>query len=279
MLNAFGIVVNLLAGSFQCITDGVQSFKLHQGVSAKNAIFSVELAKKGFTGIKDPLFSPQGYFPQYCRSYKSEILTAGLGREVHTRGTHKIFPSCYGVHGTLECGLEIANKHEFDVRDIEEITIDVCREAYEGHLNQPFRQGDSPQRALFSLPYAAASVLTRKAVRLENYTDESVRDAAVASLAGKVKIISTFSAEQFGGADVKVKMKDGQIFSAHTERPHDNTGKPADRQQLRDKFMANVDFSRTLSYKNATRALALLEKLEEIDDISEITGLLVSRAI
>jgi 2-methylcitrate dehydratase PrpD len=279
MLNAFGIVVNLLAGSFQCITDGVQSFKLPQGVSARNAIFSVELAKKGFTGIKDPLFSPQGYFPQYCSSYRSEILTAGLGREIHTRGTHKVFPSCYGVHGTLECGLEIVNKHDFDARDIEEITIGVCQEAYQGHLNQPFRQGDSPQRALFSLPYAAASVLLRKAVRLENYTDESVSDATVAALAGKVNVIRTLPPEQFGGADVKVKMNDGQIFSAHTERPHDNSGKPANRQQLRDKFMANVDFSRTVSSKNAAKVFNLLENLEEIDNLSEITSLLVARAV
>jgi 2-methylcitrate dehydratase PrpD len=71
IMNAFGIAVNLLSGSFQCITDGVECFKLHQGVSARNAIFSVELAKKGFTGIKDPLFSPQ----DICRYYRNTTLS------------------------------------------------------------------------------------------------------------------------------------------------------------------------------------------------------------
>jgi 2-methylcitrate dehydratase PrpD len=276
MLNAFGIVVNLLAGSFQCITDGVHCFKLHQGVSARNAIFSVELARRGFTGINDPLFSPQGYFPQYCRSYHPELLTAGLGKAFHTRGMHKMYPSCYGNHCTIECGLEIIHQHDIAVEDIAEITVGATQQFHEGHLNQPFKIDDPLQRALFSLPYAIANVLLRKSVRLEHYTSEFVKDPGVVEIAGKVKIVRIKPPEEFGAAEVNVKMNDGSEFFARFDQPRGGKGKPATREDIKNKFLTNVDFSKTVPLKKAKKALTMLENLEMVDDVREIGTLLVA---
>ena len=52
MLNALGIALNQVAGTFQNIFDGVHSFKLPQGLAARGGIFSAELARKGFTGCE-----------------------------------------------------------------------------------------------------------------------------------------------------------------------------------------------------------------------------------
>jgi 2-methylcitrate dehydratase PrpD len=277
MLNAFGIVVNLLGGSFQCITDGVHCFKLHQGVSARNAVFAVDMARKGFTGIKDPLFSPQGYFPMYCRDYHPEYLTAELGRIFYAKGAHKVFPSCYGNHCTIECGLEIVRQHDINVEDIAEITVGVTKEFYEGHLNQPFNIDDPLQRSLFSLPYAIANALLRKDAKLEHYTDEFVKNPKVAQLTGKVKVVPIAPPEAFGAAEVKVKMNDGREFYARSDRPLGSANRPLTREEIKDKFLANVDFSKTISRKKAKKVLTMLENLEKIDNVSEITKLLVSQ--
>lgn len=80
MRNAFGIVLNRLGGSFQIIWDGTTSFKLPQGLSARDAIFSAELARAGWTGPKDALLSRCGYYELFTEGCTDqEILTKDLG--------------------------------------------------------------------------------------------------------------------------------------------------------------------------------------------------------
>jgi 2-methylcitrate dehydratase PrpD len=280
MLNAFGILVNLLAGSFQSIADGVHTFKLHQGVSARNAVFSAELAERGFTGIKDPLFSPRGYFPQYCRVYHPELLSKDLGTVFNTRGMHKMVPSCYRNHTTIQSGLEIIRRYNIDPLDISEIVVGVTQSIFdEGHLDQPFLMGDSPQKALFNLSYAIANVLLRKSVKLEHYTEDFVKDPEIVRLAGKVRLISMELPEEWG-ARVSVKMKDGREFSHRSDFARGaikgDKGIIATRKEIEDKFWTNVDFCRKLSPLKAKKALDLLDNLEEVDDVEKIVRLLVA---
>lgn len=84
MLNAFGIVFNQMAGTLQNRSDGVHAVALPQGLSCRNGIFATLLAGKGFTGIKDPLFSRHGYFSLYSPECRPEYLTKDLGRVFHT---------------------------------------------------------------------------------------------------------------------------------------------------------------------------------------------------
>ena len=109
MLNAFGIVLNQLAGSFQNIFDGAHSFKLPQGLAARAAIFSVALAKKGFTGVKDPLLSKYGYFSLYCKTYQLEVLTKDLGKKFYADYTCKPYPCCRSNHAAIDCVLDLTS--------------------------------------------------------------------------------------------------------------------------------------------------------------------------
>jgi hypothetical protein len=96
MLNAFGIVLNQMAGSFQNIYDGVHCFKLLMGLAACAGIVSAEMASKGFTGIKDPLLSKYGYFGLYCQGYDPEFLNRDLGKKFFADST-----LCIAAGGTL----------------------------------------------------------------------------------------------------------------------------------------------------------------------------------
>lgn len=191
MLNAFGIVVNQVAGSLQHFWDGAHTFKLPGALAASNGIVSVELASRGFTGLKDPLMSKRGYFAQYCKSYRPEFLTIELGKRFYTKGAHKLHPSCYGNHVPIECGLKLHREHNINADDIEEVIVTVPPLAYGGFLNQPFEMGDPQMKASFNLPYNVANVLLRKSARLEHFTDKFLRDPKVIALCKKVKLVST----------------------------------------------------------------------------------------
>ena len=50
---------------------------------------------------------------------------------------------------------------------------------------------------------------------------------------------------------------------------------PLTWDEIKEKFMANVAFSRTVAPNRAEEALAMLESLEEIDHVAKIVAALV----
>jgi 2-methylcitrate dehydratase PrpD len=102
LLNALGIVSTQVAGGFQSLWEGVQTFKLFGAMSARNGITAALMAKKGFTSIKDPLFGHLGYFECYStQPIHPEYLSRDLGKEFYVKGMHKKYPSCYANHNLI----------------------------------------------------------------------------------------------------------------------------------------------------------------------------------
>lgn len=78
---ACGIVLNMMAGSIQSLWDGATTFKL-QGVADRNGIFGAQLARNGWTGVDDPLFSHFGFYNVYMKGCKvPDLLTRNLGKK------------------------------------------------------------------------------------------------------------------------------------------------------------------------------------------------------
>ena len=276
LVNAFGILLNLMAGSFQSILDGVHSFKLPGAMSAYHAIFSVQLSQRGFTGVKDPLMSPRGYFAQYCKTPHPENMLIDLGKIFYVKGQHKLHPSCYGNHNPIECALEILKKYTFNTKDIKAITYDVPPNRI-NFLNQSFGLKDLQPKALFNIPYAIANALVRKEVRLEHYTDEYIHDPKVLALIKKITLLPNLPLGKNQAGRLTVKLKDGRELSAYREYPLGWLRSPTPFEEIKNKFMKNVNFSKTVSQKNALKALDMFEHLEEVDRVAKIVKLLVSK--
>lgn len=277
MLNAFGIVVNQLAGTIQSIYDGTHSFKLNQGLAARAGIFSAELASKGFTGVKDPLSSKYGYFSLYCQSYHPEILTEDLGKKFYADRLFKPYPCCMGNHGAIECALKLVREHDIDAEDIEQITVGVSPALFHLFVGQPFEIGVVPQvNAAFNIQYNLASILLRKSIRLEYFTEEFIREPKIMDVVKKIKLTPTIPPEKFLATDVNIKMKDGGEFHAYVDIPKgDAIHCPLTREEIRDKFRTNVAFSKTVPQGKAEEVLNILEKLDEVNEISEVVKLLI----
>jgi 2-methylcitrate dehydratase PrpD len=274
LLNAFGIVVNQMAGTLQSIYDGTHSFKLVHGLSARAGIFSAKLAGKGFTGVKDPLLSKYGYFALYCRTFNPEILTKNLGKKFYADGVLKPYPCCRANHGAIDCILELVHKHDIRAEDIDEVIVDVSQPIRDSFIGQPFEIGDVPQvNATFSLQYNVANALLRKSVRLEHFTEGFIRDPKVADLTQRVKIISSKPPElklDFG-TKVEVKMKYGEIFSARVDVPKgDIVNNPLTKWEIIEKFRANVTFSQIVAKENAEKVVGIIERLEDVKNVVQI---------
>jgi 2-methylcitrate dehydratase PrpD len=277
IIHAWGVVLNQLAGSFQPIQDGTHSFRLAQGLAARDGIIAAELAGKGWTGAKDPLLGRYGYFALYCQQSDPHLLTADLGKKFYGDSIFKPYPSCRHIHSTIDCCLELVQNYDIRAEDVEKITLAVAPMHFDSPLNQPFMPGDFPQgHATFSLRYHIANILIRKQITLEHLTEKMINDPEIADLAGKIDINGSIPPHDIETASIKIKMKDGREFSADKDFAKGNPVKrPLSQREIETKFTDNVAFSKTISRSNADKVLNMLHNLEEVDDISHLVKLLV----
>jgi 2-methylcitrate dehydratase PrpD len=277
MRNAFGIVLNQLAGSMQNCWEGATTFKMQQGISARNGIFAAQLAKAGWIGPEDALFSKFGYYQIYTDGCTNpEILTKDLGKKYYAEAHFKPYSCCGGLHSAIDCALAIVNKHDIKADDIEEIVLYVSERGADGFFGQPFRIGHFPHaNAAFNYQYTVANALLRKSVKPEHFSEESIRDPKINSLVSKIRLAESPGAPMLS-ARLKVKMKDGREFSEFTDTPKAYPfNSPMSKDEINDKFRSNIRFSQTVTRDNAEEALKLLENLEEIDNMNKIAELLV----
>jgi 2-methylcitrate dehydratase PrpD len=278
IIEAWGIVLNQLAGSFQTMQDGTHSFKLAQGLAAHDGVVAAELAGKGWTGAREPLLGKYGYFALYCQEHDPEFLTRDLGKQFYGDKIFKPYPSCRFIHSAIDCALKLVKGHDISAEDIADITLDTAPMHYDSPLNQPFEPGEVPQaHALFSLRYNIANVLLRKCVRLEHLTEEMILDTEVGTLARKVNITGNMPPEKIEAADLTVRMKDGQEYHAYEDVSIAHPIlKPWSHGDIVEKYWANVAFSNTVSRENAEKLLDILNHLEEVDDITGVIKLLIA---
>ncbi len=278
MRHAFGITLSQIAGSFQNIWDGCTAFKLIQGLSARNGIFSAQLAKAGWTGPEDMLLSKFGYYTLYTKGCsKPEFLIKDLGKTYYTESQFKPYPSCRATHAPIDCAIALVNKYKIRAEDIEQVTVYlVKRHLQDVFTAQPFRIGEFPHgNAAFTCEYTVANALVRGCSKPEHFCEEAIRDPRVSDLIGKMSLAEMPGTEVLC-ARVEVTMKDGQIFSEFSDSPKgDPLRNPMTKDEIKDKFRANVIFSKIINPHKAEEALRLLENLEELDNIAKIVKLLI----
>jgi 2-methylcitrate dehydratase PrpD len=278
MVNAFGIVVNQLGGTMQTFFDGVHAFKLLQGLSAWAGIFSVALAEKGLTGDADPLFSRYGYFPVYCKSYEPKILTKSLGKAFYADNTFKPYPCCRANHASIDGALELLHGKKIGPEDVEEIFVEIPAQEYDFAVGQPFRIRQVPQiDASFSLQYCIADAFLRGSVRVEHFSENAVKDPRIARMIKKIRLKRATDPGKFLASRIMVKTKKGTKYETKIAIPKgDDAFTPLTAAEKKEKFMNNVAYSKTVPAQRAEKALRLLDRLEEIDKVAEITRLLIA---
>lgn len=278
LINAFGIVLNQLAGTFQPINDGALSFKLVQGFSARDGIVAAELAEKGWNAGKDPLLGQHGYFALYCQDHDPEYLVKDLGKKFYGDLIFKPYPSCRFIHSSIDCALQIVHENDFSANDIEDVILNMAPMHYKSSLDQPFVIGEYPQcNANFSLRYNVANVLVRKTVRLEHMTEAFIRDAEIGELTKKITVMGSLPADKIEAAGLIVTLKDGRKLEAYVDVAKGHPlKKPLSKEEIEDKYRANVAFSKVISKVNSEKALDLINHVEEVNDVAEIVHLITS---
>ena len=276
--NAMGIVLNQIGSTFQIIWDGTTAFKLPQGLSGRAGIFSAQLAKAGWTGPEDALFSKFGYYKMFSEGCKKpQALTDYLGEKYYYDGTIKPYPCCRIPHAAIACALELIKKHNVKADDIESVNLDLAQGGIDHICGHPFKIGAFPHgNAAFSYEYLTATAFLFGSVKPEHFTESAIRNPEVTAFIKKIKLIPAKDVE-FEKARMTVTLQDGRkLTETVTKVKGDPLDNPMTHDEIIAKFWMNVEFSRKISKKKATQLLEMLLNLEKVDSVRKLIPLMVA---
>ena len=277
MRHAFGIVLNQIGSTFQIIWDGTIAFKLPQGISARAGIFSAQLARAGWTGPKDALFSKFGYYKMFTEGcQKPEYLTTDLGNVYYYDGTIKPYPCCRIPHAAIDCALDIMHKYKVEADDIKSVRLDLAQGGIDHKCGEPLVLGDFPHgNAAFSYHYAVATAFVHGCVKPEHFTEDAIRDPRTAIFMEKIKLAPS-AYVKFEAAKVTVTMYDGREFAESCDIARGNPLNPLSKDEILDKFWTNVEFCGRISKEKAEELLQMLLNLEKLDKVRKLIPLMIA---
>ncbi len=275
--DAFGLIVDHLGGAQRQISDTTVGFKLSQGNAARDAIFCVNLAKAGWSGVDDALLSQGGYYDLFTEGIKDpELLTKDLGKQYYSDGTFKPYPCCRMNHSAVDCAIDIVTENNISGDDIEQVVLYASPGAMHDVIGQPFRIKNSPHASAgFSVQYSVANVLVRGSSKPEHYTEEAIRDAAISDFITNKITMAELTEGTMESGRVKVIMKDSREFDVFTEIARGDPRRPVSKEDLLAKFRGNIEFSGTVSAENAEKVLKMVEDLEKLDSVQKLADLLI----
>ncbi len=272
---ALGIAASEAGGLRQNF--GTMTKPLHAGLSAKNGVTAALLAAKGFTADKNIFEAEYGFCNLFCgkEQYDIKTLTNNLGKPyavLQPGISIKPYPSCGGTHTALDGILDLVKINNIKPDDVLEIKVN-CSDLLPRVLIH-----SSPKSGLegkFSMEYCMAMGLLDRKAGLEQFTDEKATDPITIQTVKKVKIktrpLNDNKTDVF--VEVTIKLNNGTELSTQVDTAKGNPDAPLSREELTAKFK---DCARlVLPEDNADRIIAIMDDLENIQDIRKLTKLLI----
>lgn len=287
--NAFGIAFTQMSGSRQMAVGASTHLRSMQaGFSGQGAILAAELARRGIIGSKEVLEGRYGLFKTYIRTDPDwEAMLDGLGRKFPLLDLHgfKVWPACGYTRATNAAIGELRRKHGLKPDDVESITV-VGGTGATQLLSEPLERKRRPQLSIdgkFSIPFTSAVMMVRGNVTLRDYTDEGLHDPQVLAMAEKVSYRFDPNAPlPIGGYSslsrptVEIRTKAGALYSCCPDGVPGDPAHPVSDELLEAKFRDCASFSaKDVPGDNLEQAIALIRRLEDLPDVTEVIRLLV----
>jgi 2-methylcitrate dehydratase PrpD len=258
---AVGLAAAQMAGIHESF--GTMGKPFQVGRAAADGLLAAMLAAQGVTGATSILDRP-AWARRLSPDWTPSRLSEGLGQDWAVNEVFfKRFPCCFATHAAVSALLDLAPRP--DPMAIEAVDLDVCRTTL---LVADQRQPDTGLRGKFSITYCAASALLRGHVREEHFTANAVRDPATRALADRVHLFPKADLDE-SRARAVVRLRDGSVLEQAGDLRR-NRDPERLRWALGEKFQALTE--PRLGARESVRLRDALGRIEEIEDLAEVTG-------
>ena len=261
------------------VSFGSMTKPLHVGRAGQNGVTAAELAARGFTGGKDALDPPWGFFQTFSHGegYDPDRIIPLLGKPhtiVSPGVSIKPYPCGVLGHPTMDAMRRLVIKH-----DVKPEKIKAIRVRAGSNILNPLRYGVATNEleAKFSPAFMVSAIALRRKAGIHEFNDEFVRSEACQALMRKVERVLDAEIEAKGWekirSTVEVDLLDGTKLVEHAdERYRGGPDLPFTRDELHEKWSDCA--SLVLPEAASNRVFELVEKLETLPDITTLVDAL-----
>ena len=233
---ALGLASSFSGGLWACVHNGAQSKRLHAGHAASGGLFSVLLAREGFTGPTKIFEDVWGGFSKSFapQSEDPDAWLKDLGR-VWKLGRVSIKPhaSCRSTHAAIDAIDNLRAAHGFGADDVE--AIEVVINPFVFGMCGGFDRHPMPSAQL-SIPYSLAADLVFGNASLASYARERRDDPRIKVLMERIRFTVDKTQADDEEPTVIVTLKDGRVLREHVPMPLGAPVNPVSDEALLKKF-------------------------------------------
>lgn len=278
MLNALGIAGSQSGGIAEYTISGGSVKRLHAGFAAQAGVKAVLFAQNGISGPSTVLEGKKGFCQAFADEYYPEELTAELGKPYRIMWTGtKPYCCCAAQHTVIDAVAAIMRENTIDTDAIKEIT--VVQNSREVKTVGNIREPEDIVSAQFSGCFGVALRLIKKSNGFSDYAEKNLKNSKIVELVKKIKYVIAEQDDNLTSgtapAKVMIRMNDGNLYQEKVAHAKGTIQNPMTKKELEDKFMDLA--SMVLPLQQAESIIQKVNRLEALDSIHKLTGLLSAR--
>jgi 2-methylcitrate dehydratase PrpD len=274
LVNAFGIVLSMAAGSMQFLVNGAWTKRSHVGHAAMCGLTAATLAAEGYQGAADALEGKWGFLHAYAPAADAVKVVDALGTRWETlKIAVKPYPSCRYSHAAIDGIRKLMREHSIKAEDVQAVQVGVPEPGWK-IIGNPESAKQSPVSVVdgqFSMAFCAAVTLRSGGLVWDDYA-RHLGDPVTLALCKRVRTQvdaraqADFPAEM--SAAVQIATARG-TFDTYMRVPKGEPANFLSADELRAKFDGLV-----APYLVRERADALANGLLDLAAVRDIGALL-----
>jgi 2-methylcitrate dehydratase PrpD len=258
---------------------GSMTKPLHVGRAAQNGVIAAELASKGFTGGRQGLDPPWGFFQVFSHGggFDADRIVGKLGNPhtiVWPGVSIKPYPCGVLGHPTMD-----AMRRLVITNDVKPEQIRAIRVRAGSNILNPLRYAIARNEleAKFCPAFMVSAIALRRKAGIHEFNDEFVQSAPVQQMMAKVERVLDPEIEAKGWekirSTVEVDLLDGRtLVEQADERYRGGPDLPFTREELHEKFSDCA--SLVLPDPAIEETFTLMESVESLSDIGDLVRVL-----
>ncbi|MCC6532666.1 MAG: MmgE/PrpD family protein [Burkholderiales bacterium] len=267
--NAFGLAGSQSAGTFAHW--GTPTIKFHQCRGALSGLMAGLLAQQDFRASAEILAHPDGgIYSAYSDGGKPETVVAGLGREwLLQQIALRLWPAASSIQSAMTGLFALIEKHDLRPDNVAEIRVGLSQGVYDMHGSLPW---NDKFKALLSAPYVTSIILHDRRCWLDQFEPARYQDAAVDRFTRSRVKVSADASLQGTAASVEVRTSAGAVLTDRRQCAKGDPDDPLTRAEIQDKLRTAA--KGVLAEPKVARVIALVDRLDDLGDVRELTAAL-----
>ena len=256
----------VLTPSYTNAVAGATALNVAGGMSGLAGTLAPELALAGVAARPNAIEEAFGQL--VGDGFRPEAVTEELGQRWEiTRNYFRLRACCNPIYSALDALEDILTEHKPLPENI--VRVDVATYRFAANMREP--DPINYFAAKYSLPHAAAALMLRGNAGYHAFTEEAVRDPAIAAIRRRVAVREdpalNANVPRLKPARVTVTLTDGRQITRLRESARGDFQEPYREDEIRAKFreLAGV----VLSPGAVTRVEELVERLDELPRLSD----------